>query len=164
MSGNKFLYAGIALLVLGVGFAIGTYAYYQTDVTGTVSGTVLAWECSSNNAGIGENFTISLGSLYPGVNGSKTITVAASIDADYTITFNNLTNIGGGSHPNLKLYKASVFTPENEITNGTTITGSVTGGSSDTATFWFDWPYGNSAETYSTNVPTANITVVCDQK
>lgn len=163
MKGNNFLYAGIALLVLGIGFAIGTYAYYQADINGTVTGTVLAWECTSENAGIGENFSISLGSLYPGVSGSKTITVAATIDADYTIEFVTLTNIGGGAHPNLKLYKASTFTAANEITNGTTITGSVTGGSNNASTFWYNWPY-EGTDTYSSATPSVSVTVTCNQK
>lgn len=163
MKGNGFLYAGLAILILGIGFAIGTYAYYQTEITGTASGTVLSWECTANNAGVGQNFSISLGTLRPGVSGSKTITVAATIDADYTITFTNLTNIGGGSHPNLKLYKSSTFNALNEITNNSTITGEVTGGSTDTATFWYDWPY-EGTDTYSSDIPSANITVTCDQK
>ena len=89
MKGNKILYAGIAILILGIGFAVGTYAYYQTTVTGNVGGTVLAWQCTANSQTA--SFTISLGSLYPGSSGSKTISVGATIAADYTITFNTFT-------------------------------------------------------------------------
>ena len=163
MKGNKFLFAGLALLVLGIGFAIGTYAYYSTEITGTASGTVLAWECTANNAGVGQDFSISLGTLYPGVSGSKTITVAASIDADYTIEFTNLTNIGGGKHPNLKLYKSSTFNDLNEITNNTVLNGEVIGGSTSSTTFYYNWPY-DGTDIYKSDTPTANITVTCNQK
>lgn len=163
MKGNKLIYIGIATLVLGIGFAIGTYAYYSTTITGTATGTILAWECTANNAGESENFSISLGTLYPGSTGSKAIVVEATIDADYTITFSNLTNIGNGAHPNLKLYKANTFTAANVISEGTSLTGLVTGGDSSTTTFWYNWPY-EGTDTYASSAPTATITVVCDQK
>lgn len=161
MKGNKILYAGIAVLILGIGFAVGTYAYYQTTVTGTAGGTVLAWQCTANNQTA--SFTISLGSLYPGSSGPKTITIGATIDADYTITFTSFTNMGSGSnHPNLNLYKDSAHS---SIINASgTITGSVTGGSTSTATFYYYWPYGTASETYNSSAPSVNVTVTCTQK
>jgi len=57
MKGNKIFYAGIAILILGIGFAVGTYAYYQTTITGQASGTVLAWWCKANDQSA--TFTIS---------------------------------------------------------------------------------------------------------
>ncbi len=167
MKGNKILYAGIAILILGIGFAVGTYAYYQTTVTGTASGTVLAWQCTANNQTA--TFTITLGSLYPGSKGSRDITIASSIDADYVITFSNYTSMGSGSdHPYLNIYKDSAHS--SIINSGGTISGSVTGGSSKTETFYYWWPYGASgdgtqgAENYNSTAPSFKAVVTCTQK
>ncbi len=161
MKGNKILYAGIAILILGIGFAVGTYAYYQTTVTGNVGGTVLAWQCTANNQTA--TFTISLGSLYPGSSGSKTITVGSTIAADYVITFSSFTNMGSGSnHPNLNLYKDSAHS--SIINSGGTLAGTVAAGGTSTATFYYYWPYGTASETYNASAPSVTATVVCTQK
>lgn len=163
MKGNKILYAGAALAVLAIGFAAGTYAYYQNTITGTASGTVLAWNCTANGKGDGEEFTISLGSLYPGSSGSKTITIASSILADYKVTFNTFTNMGTGSnHPNLNLYKDSGFATK--INASDSITGEVTAGGSKDVTFYYNWPYGTAKENYNSSAPSVSVTVTCSQK
>lgn len=163
MKGNKILYAGAALAVLAIGFAAGTYAYYQNTITGTASGTVLAWNCTANGKGDGEEFTISLGSLYPGSSGSKTITIASSILADYKVTFNTFTNMGTGSnHPNLNLYKDSGFATK--INASDSLTGEVTAGGSKDVTFYYNWPYGTAKENYNSSAPSVSVTVTCSQK
>ena len=163
MKGNKILYAGASLAVLAIGFAAGTYAYYQNTITGTASGTVLAWNCTANTRGDGEQFTISLGSLYPGSSGSKTITIASSILADYKVTFNTFTNMGKGSnHPNLNLYKDSGFATK--INASDTIDGEVTAGGTEDVTFYYNWPYGSAKEDYNSSAPSVSVTVTCSQK
>ena len=163
MKGNKILYAGASLAVLAIGFAAGTYAYYQNTITGTASGTVLAWNCTANTKGDGEQFTISLGSLYPGSSGSKTITIASSILADYKVTFNTFTNMGTGSnHPNLNLYKDSGFATK--INASDTIYGEVTAGGTEDVTFYYNWPYGSAKEDYNSSAPSVSVTVTCSQK
>ncbi|MCI5702496.1 MAG: hypothetical protein MR265_00670 [Erysipelotrichaceae bacterium] len=163
MKGNKILYAGASLAVLAIGFAAGTYAYYQNTITGTASGTVLAWNCTANTKGDGEQFTISLGSLYPGSSGSKTITIASSILADYRVTFNTFTNMGTGSnHPNLNLYKDSGFATK--INASDTIDGEVTAGGTEDVTFYYNWPYGSAKEDYNSSAPSVSVTVTCSQK
>ena len=163
MKGNKILYAGASLAVLAIGFAAGTYAYYQNTITGTASGTVLAWNCTANTKGDGEQFTISLGSLYPGSSGSKTITIASSILADYKVTFNTFTNMGTGSnHPNLNLYKDSGFATK--INASDTIEGEVTAGGTKDVTFYYNWPYGSAKEDYNSSAPSVSVTVTCSQK
>lgn len=162
MKGNKILYAGIAILILGIGFAVGTYAYYQTTITGNVGGTVLAWQCTANNQSA--TFDITLGSLYPGSSGDKTITIRSTIDANYTITFDNFANIGSGStHENLNLYSDA---SHNSIINeGNSITGSVTAGTTGTAVkFYYYWPYGQAAETYDASAPSVTATITCTQR
>lgn len=163
MKGNKILYAGASLAVLAIGFAAGTYAYYQNTITGTASGTVLAWNCTANTKGDGEQFTISLGSLYPGSSGSKTITIASSILADYKVTFNTFTNMGtGSSHPNLNLYKDSGLATK--INASDSISGEVAAGGTQTVTFYYNWPYGTATEAYSSSAPSVSVTVTCSQK
>ena len=163
MKGNKILYAGASLAVLAIGFAAGTYAYYQNTITSTASGTVLAWNCTANTRGDGEQFTISLGSLYPGSSGSKTITIASSILADYKVTFNTFTNMGTGSnHPNLNLYKDSGFATK--INASDTIDGEVTAGGTEDVTFYYNWPYGSAKEDYNSSAPSVSVTVTCSQK
>ena len=163
MKGNKILYAGASLAVLAIGFAAGTYAYYQNTITGTASGTVLAWNCTANTKGDGEQFKISLGSLYPGSSGSKTITIASSILADYKVTFNTFTNMGTGSnHPNLNLYKDSGFATK--INASDTIDGEVTAGGTEDVTFYYNWPYGSAKEDYNSSAPSVSVTVTCSQK
>ena len=168
MKGNKILYAGASLAVLAIGFAAGTYAYYQNTITGTASGTVLAWNCTANTKGDGEQFTISLGSLYPGSSGSKTITIASSILADYKVTFNTFTNMGAGSnHPNLNLYKDSGFATK--INASDSLTGEVAAGGSKDVTFYYNWPYGDpdkgiGKDTYNSAPPSFTVKVTCSQK
>lgn len=173
MKGNKILYAGASLAVLAIGFAAGTYAYYQNTITGTASGTVLAWNCTAKSGnegakGDGEQFTISLGNLYPGSSGSRTITIASSILADYKVTFDTFTNMGTGSnHPNLYLYKDSGFATK--INASDSLTGEVAAGGSKDVTFYYNWPYGDpdkkiGKDTYNSAPPSFRVNVTCSQK
>ncbi len=165
MKGNKILYAGIAILILGIGFAVGTYAYYQTTITGTASGTVLAWQCNANSTGEGDQFTISLGSLYPGASGEKSITITSSISAKYSITFSSFTNMGPeSSHTKLNLYTDSAHaTVINSGTTPAAYTNKTIGaGATVTEKFYYNWPY-DGIETYNSAAPSVTITVVCTQ-
>ena len=164
MKGNKIFYAGIAILILGIGFAVGTYAYYQTTVSGNVSGTVLAWQCTANNVGEERSFTLSMGSLYPGSSGSLDITIASTISASYQINFVQFHNMGSGSnHPNLNLYTDSGHASTALINTSSHIQGTVAAGGSDVAHIYYYWPYGTTTEDYNSTAPWVDITVVCTQ-
>jgi len=165
MSSKKILYAGIAILVLGIGFAVGTYAYYQNTVTGSVSGTVLYWDCTKNVT----NETTVLNGLYPGSTGSITFVLNCSMDADYSIYITGLTNMGTGDskHPNLNLYKTSSYTTANVISASSTtaaVTGTLTGGTAKNQVIYFNWPYGTSAETYASDAPSFTYSITFKQK
>ena len=170
MKGNKILYAGIAILVLGIGFAIGTYAYYQTTITGTASGTVLAWNCAMSESGtpLAANFTMALGGLHPGSSGSKTITVTSSMAADVVLTFTGFTNMGSGSnHPYLNIYKDSAHATV--IGNNGVIEDEVAAGGSKDISFYYYWPYGSGSgeqgvESYVSSAPSVTLTIECKQK
>ncbi|MBQ4633833.1 MAG: hypothetical protein IJB71_00610 [Bacilli bacterium] len=92
---NKILYISIAILVLAVGIVLGTYAYYQTTITGTISGNVSKWEISSMGvepvAG-----TVSLGELYPGKKSTYVIEIQNSgeLDAYYELYFTDVEAVG----------------------------------------------------------------------
>ena len=90
MGSKKILYAGIAVLVLGIGFAVGTYAYYQGTQTGSITGTVLYWDCTQNVT----NASAVLNNLYPGKGGTITFNLTCSMDADYSIYITGQTNMG----------------------------------------------------------------------
>ena len=154
---------GIILVVLAIGIAVGTYAYYQTTVSATVGGTVLAWQCTANNQT--SSFTISLGSLYPGSAVTKTIDLKSTIDAHYVITFGSFQNMGSGStHPNLNIYKDSAHATV--INSSSTIEGDLTGGAANpvTVNLYVYWPYGTTSEAYNTSAPSVTVTVTCTQQ
>ena len=163
MKGNKILYAGIAILILGIGFAVGTYAYYQTTVSGTISGTVLAWQCNVNNQGQETPFVLNMGSLYPGSSGHKTLNISTTISADYTITFGQFHNMGASSnHPNLNLYRDSGHA--SVLNQSATISGEVNPGTPVAVNIYYYWPYGTASEAYVSTAPYVVLTVTCTQK
>ena len=157
---NIFTY-GIVLLVLAIGVAVGTYAYYQSSVSGTVGGTVLAWDCDLGSSGVQTNtFT----GMYPGSSGSITFNVKSSITADFQVKITGFSNMNSGTHANLKLYKESGHT--NVITTSTNdLTGSISSnGGTGSLTIYYYWPYGTASETYSSAVPSFTYQIICTQK
>ena len=81
---NKILYISIAILVLAVGIAFGTYAYYQTTITGTISGNVSKWSFKANNQT--STFNLDFGALYPGKTGEYAIELSAE-DSELPVAF-----------------------------------------------------------------------------
>lgn len=162
---NKQLKAtilGIALMVAAVGLGVGTYAYYQSTLSGTVSGSITAWSFLVNNEA--ETFTATLGDLYPGKTGQVELNLSADasgLDVDAVISFSGLTNWPA----NLHLYQDANHTEL--ITPGTTtISRTITAGHHDTVTIYYEWPYGTSVEDGPETNQTASfkITVVGTQK
>ncbi|MBQ4634671.1 MAG: hypothetical protein IJB71_04925 [Bacilli bacterium] len=91
---NKILYISIAILVLAAGILFGTYAYYQTTISGTISGNVAKWSFKANNQT--STFNLDLGSLYPGAEGTYTLELSAEdseLDVYYELIFHNPVNI-----------------------------------------------------------------------
>ena len=81
---NKILYISIAILVLAVGLVIGTIAYYQTTISGTITGTVAKWSFKANNQT--STFALDFGSLYPGKSGTYYIELSAE-DSDLPVYY-----------------------------------------------------------------------------
>ena len=136
------LIMGIAMMVLAVAVAGGTYAYYQSTITGTVSGTILAWDCVNGTANSG---ALALGDLKPGTSGSFPLK-GYSTNFKTEITF--VIKSGGTNVPaNLKFYKDSAHS--NSITLGSnawqdTVNAGTTGVSH---TVYWEWARGTAGET-----------------
>ncbi len=147
------LIMGIAMMVLAVAVAGGTYAYYQSTITGTVSGTILAWDC---NNGTGTNGNVALGNLKPGTQGSFVVKAyTTNFKFDATFTFNSGTNVPA----NFKLYKDSAYSTA--ITYGTaawTDTNVAKGTTGVSHTVYWKWPIGTSAES-APATGTSNLTL-----
>ena len=152
---------GIAMIVAALGLGVGTYAYYQSTITGTMSGSITAWSFVVNEQPT--TFTADLGDLKPGVSGQLTLNLSA---ADSGLGVNAVVSFSGKTNwpANLKLYSDAGKTSE-IVFGTTTISRTISAGAADTVVIYYDWPIGNSAE----NSPTADqqasfvITVVGTQ-
>ena len=154
---HRRIMIAVVLFLLGLIMVfVGTMAFYQTQVNGSGSGTVLYWNFQANNSMT--NFNISLApeqttrtvnaTMAPGTSGSFTFTLSTSITADYTITFSGFTNIPA----NLKFYTDSSHSTETDITaSGYSMTGTLNGGSTTTRTIYWAWPYGTSSSITADN-------------
>ncbi len=156
---DNILTVGIIVLVLGIGIAVGTYAYYQTTVTGSVGATVLAWDCKLGSSGVVKS---TFANMYPGSSGSITFNITSSIAADYTIHITGFTNMNSGTHAALKLYTDSAHSTV--IATNTNLTGSISAGGTASKVIYYYWPYGTAAETYSNAVPSFTYSITCNQK
>ncbi len=146
---------GIAMIVAALGLGVGTYAYYQSTITGNVSGTITAWSFLVNNEA--SEFTADLGDLKPGVSGQITLNLSAQasgLGVSAVVSFSNPQNWPA----NLKLYTGSNKT--GEITFGTTtVSRTIAAGEADSVVIYYDWPIGTSAETGPTADQTASFTI-----
>ena len=158
---NIFTY-GMIILVIAIGIAAGTYAYYQESVTGDINGTVLAWDCDSGTSVSTHTFT----KLYPGSSGNIEFVITSSIDSSYSIRLYDYSNLASGNHPNLKFYKdsahssASIVSPSNSEPQ---FTGNISAGGTANVYVYYDWPYGTAAETYKSSKPSFKYEIICKQ-
>jgi len=152
---------GIAMIVASLGLGIGTYAYYQSTITGTVSGSITAWSFVVNEQPT--EFAVDLGALKPGVSGSVTLNLSAvgsGLGVNAVVSFSGKTNWPA----NLKLCTDSNCATE-IVFGTTTISRTIAAGGTDTAVIYYDWPIGTTAESGPTVDQNASfvITVVGTQ-
>ena len=100
---NKILYISIAILVLAVGLVIGTIAYYQTTISGTITGTVAKWSFKANNQT--STFNLDFGSLYPGKTGTYNLELSAE-DSDLPVYYEFIVHGYGGYSGDMALKNA----------------------------------------------------------
>ena len=171
------LIAGIAMMVFAIALSAGTYAFYQSTIKGTASGTIVAWECKAG--GGASTFTLDLGNLKPGV--TKTVPVNLSVKnfkATFDIKLSGATNLPSAinfytaatnqsadnclskdyQNPTTSCKLASTSTT---LDATTTSNGTATG----TVNLYMVWPKG-SAEKGPKTASTAKITVnvTCTQQ
>ena len=144
---NKILYISIAILVLAVGILFGTYAYYQTTITGTISGNVAKWSFKAN--GETSSFNLDLGDLYPGVSGTYNIELSAEnseLDVYYEVYFywdgfpNGAADLYLDSNYTMKIHGCD----DNDLYG---LYGTISAGEKINIPIYLNWPYdGNDYE------------------
>ena len=133
---NKILYISIAILVLAVGIAFGTYAYYQTTISGIISGNVASWSFKAN--GETSSFNLDFGSLYPGVSGTYNIELSAEyseLDVYYELYLEDHHQL------NNNLYLDSEHWQNFSAYSYAGIYGVIPAGSKITVPIYLYWPY-----------------------
>ena len=136
----------IITIVISIIVVIGSvsYAFYQTTINGTINGTVAKWNFKANNQT--DSFSLDLGKLYPGKNGTYNITLSAEeseLDVYYELIFT-------GAGINYFLYWDSSYTKPFYDNNSGYVGryGVIAKGSSVTVPIYLNWPYGSSEENY----------------
>ena len=140
---NKILYISIAILVLAVGILIGTYAYYQTTISGTISGNVAKWSFKAN--GQTSSFNLDLGDLYPGASGTYNIELSAE-DSELDVYYEMYITCDDCYPFDNYIYWDSELSKEVLSYKG--IYGTITAGSKIDIPLYFNWPYGDNIEDY----------------
>ena len=137
----------IITIIASIIVVLGTvsYAFYQTTIYGTVSGTIAKWSFTANNQT--DSFDLDLGELYPGKSGTYNITLSAEnsdLDVYYELIFN------GTNNNNFFYWDNSYTKPLYDYDSGSYVGryGIITKGSTTTIPLYFNWPYGDNAEIY----------------
>jgi len=154
------LIMGIAMMVLAVAVAGGTYAYYQTTITGTVSGTILAWDCTNGSG----TLTTALGNLAPGSTGSFALKVKSTnfkTDITVQLRYQDASNVPA----NFKLCKDSACGTSIAMNGTTNVTafseGGVNKNTEKTYTVYYNWPIGTTPETpIATGTTNKNLNII----
>lgn len=163
---RRTIIIAIILFLLGISFVIaGTVAYYQTTITGNITGTIARWDFKANNQA--SSFAITLApdgnhtdnaTLAPDTSGSFSVVMNATdsqLAIDYEVSFSNFLNVP----TNLIFYSdANRQTPVDIESATYTLTGTLAAGSTTTKTWYWTWPYGN-ASSVSVDNADANKTV-----
>ena len=74
---KSYLYIIFLALAFVIFLGTGAYAYYQTTITGTISGNVAKWSFKANNQT--STFSIDFGSLYPGKEETYYLELSAEV-------------------------------------------------------------------------------------
>ena len=171
---KKSIIAGLALIVAAAGISAGTYAFYQSTIKGTASGTIVAWECKAG--GGASTFTLDLGNLKPNI--TKTIPINLSVKnfkAKFDIKLSGATNLSSDinfytadtnqSAANC-LSKTGTATDTCKLAStSTTLDATTSGTATGTVNLYMVWPKGQPEKGPSA-ASTAKITVnvTCTQQ
>ena len=160
---NVFFIVAIIVSVIVI-LGTVTYAFYQSSINGTVSGTIAKWSFTANNQT--DSFDLNLGKLYPGKSGTYNITLSAEssdLDVYYELIF-TLANINGF------MYWDSSYTKPLGSYDGSYVGkyGVITKGSSVTIPLYLNWPYDNpyvedGVQPYDGDVSMPEIKIIAKQ-
>lgn len=157
---NLFLVLALSFSVLVIAGTI-TYAFYQSSINGTVSGTIARWNFKANN--LTDNIKLDFSELYPGKTGSVDLVLSAEnsdLDVYYELIFPSGTI-------NSKLYWDSNY--DRGVGSRGNMSpdewrvgkyGVIKAGSKETVTLYYNWPYGTSSENYSAGTPSSSIKII----
>lgn len=171
------LIAGIAMMVFAIALSAGTYAFYQSTINGTASGTIVAWECKAG--GGASTFTLDLGSgLVPGR--TKTIPINLSVKnfkAKFDIKLSGATNFPSAinfytvntnqSADNCLSKTGEATTACKLASTSTTLDATTTsnGTATGTVNLYMVWPRGGAEKGPKTGYTAKiNINVTCTQQ
>lgn len=157
---NSFLVLASIFSLLIIGGTI-TYAFYQSSINGTTTGTIAKWDFKANN--LTDNIKLDFGKLYPGKSGSVDLILSAensNLDVYYELIFPNGTI-------NSKLYWDSSYDRGIGYKGNMTANewrvgkyGVIKAGTKETITLYYNWPYGSSSESYSAGTRSVNIIII----
>lgn len=156
---NLFLILAISFSVLVIGGSI-TYAFYQSSINGTISGTIARWDFKANN--LTDNISLDFGELYPGKNGSVDLVLSAEnsdLDVYYELIFlsgkinsklywdsNHNRGIGSRGNMNPNEYRVGKY-------------GVIKAGSKETIPIYVYWPY-EKRDDYSNAALNSKIKII----
>lgn len=143
----KFSIIGVLLIVVAICLGVGTFSYYQNAITDNKSNSITTWSFLVTDQPT--EFVADLGILKPGMNGHINLGLSAaenSSDVNVVVSFSGKENWP----TNLKLYLDEGKTSE-IIVGTTTLSRTITAGSSEIVTLYYDWPKGSGKGTNSTS-------------
>ena len=155
----------IVMIVLSISIILGTgaYAYYQTNINGTTSGTIAKWDFKANNQT--ESFDLDFGSLYPGKNGTYNLEFSAEnsdLDVYYEFIINNE---GGNLTGNLYFDNNYTIGPSYDGNFYVGMYGIIPAGEKTTIPLYYNWPYTNNDDSYFAdgNLVSTKISIIGQQ-
>ncbi len=154
---TNILFICMAIVAIVILIGTGAYAYYQTGISGTTSGTIAKWSFKANNQT--ESFNIDFGKLYPGKTGIYNIELSAEdsdLDVYYEIVFHNQ------DFQQLVFWDSS-YTETIDFCGKYGKYGTIPAGQKITIPIYFNWPY-NESETFYRVVNDENTITVIGQQ
>ncbi|MBQ4634562.1 MAG: hypothetical protein IJB71_04365 [Bacilli bacterium] len=170
---KSYLYIIFLALAFIILLGTGAYAYYQTTITGTITGNVAKWSFKANNQT--STFNIDFGQLYPGKSAEYSIELSAE-DSDLPVGFLlifNLPHLEGDDTNNLVLpdkdlviynythlyqYYGDPY-DDSHLLFLPGMYGGIYPGEKVTIPLYYDWPYEFEGFANGQNI-TSSITVI----
>ena len=144
-----FIFMAVIAIVILIG--TGAYAYYQTNINGTTSGTIARWSFKANDQT--ENFNIDLGKIYPGKNGIYNIELSAE-DSDLDVYYELFFTVSGRIYDSSNTYSTvshlyfdSSYTKQISTCSYRGIYGVINAGEKITIPLYYNYSYNYSNNT-----------------